>query len=453
MAQMGWFLLEACRAQALRAARDGRGVVLPLTLIILLILAALVTALLATGVTEPQIASNVVRSNQALSLAEAGAERAIADFIANPTAVNCAMWTSTDVTPCTGPATLPGWTTLYGGSQSLGTIGTYTVRYQPISFATLLVESTGQTSIGSVQRTVRVVLTSCSCSKYALLANTVTMDGSSKVTGTMGAIQGNASTSFVPGSSATVSLSATSSTGPCTNCVAPYVGDPALSGSGKSAVTIPTINPASYLKNADFILGPDPAASYPCGANPGIPVDKSQILVVNATSWAGVTYGPCQLVSGTLLGWSPTLLGANKGTWSYSGAVTPPNGTYYSAMVPAGIGASITITGTTPTSWKATFVTPGTVDIAGSPTITPYLNDSLIIAGTVNLHGTVALAPSLTGVVMASSAVNMYGNVNLTGNVVSDGSVSTTGNIKVTYNVGTRSRPLGVLQVISWSTT
>src|SRR5207302_3937742 len=62
---------------------DERGIILPMTLIILTVLVTLVTAMLALGTTEPQIAANLVRGAQALGLAEAGADRALAAF-ANP---------------------------------------------------------------------------------------------------------------------------------------------------------------------------------------------------------------------------------------------------------------------------------------------------------------------------------------------------------------------------------
>ena len=146
---------NACPARPLSSFQEERGVILPLTLIILLVLAGLVSVLLATGVMEPQIAANVLRGGQALSLAEAGAERTLAQLIANSTPVDCAMATPEDGCPIPTPS---GATTLFA-SVALDSIGTYTVTYRPISFATLLIESTGRTNIGSVQRTVRLVVT------------------------------------------------------------------------------------------------------------------------------------------------------------------------------------------------------------------------------------------------------------------------------------------------------
>ncbi|PYM17392.1 MAG: hypothetical protein DMD81_09225 [Candidatus Rokuibacteriota bacterium] len=71
--------------------RDERGIILPLALVILVVVVTLASAMLALGTTEPQIAANLVRGAQALSLAEAGAERGIAYFNANSSCVVAAQ--------------------------------------------------------------------------------------------------------------------------------------------------------------------------------------------------------------------------------------------------------------------------------------------------------------------------------------------------------------------------
>ena len=58
-------------------AADERGVALPLTLVVLTLLTSLTLAFLALGATEPIVAANLQRSEEALTLAEAGVERAI----------------------------------------------------------------------------------------------------------------------------------------------------------------------------------------------------------------------------------------------------------------------------------------------------------------------------------------------------------------------------------------
>jgi Tfp pilus assembly protein PilX len=115
-------------------------------MIVLVVLGTLVSAMLALGTTEPQIAANLVRGAQALALAEAGAERAIADFNATPSLMQCvvAAMNPDYPTPPTGCSTGP--LTLYGnGTAGAQGTGAYTVTYRPTSYATVMVESTGST--------------------------------------------------------------------------------------------------------------------------------------------------------------------------------------------------------------------------------------------------------------------------------------------------------------------
>jgi hypothetical protein len=64
---------------------DDRGIALPLSLIVLTLLTSLTLAFLTMSSSEPMIAANLKRGEQALALAEAGVERAIWALV-NPTA-------------------------------------------------------------------------------------------------------------------------------------------------------------------------------------------------------------------------------------------------------------------------------------------------------------------------------------------------------------------------------
>src|SRR5712692_7008063 len=101
------------------ALADERGIALPLSLIVLVLLASLTLAFLAMSSTEPLIASNLQAGEQALALAEAGVERAIW-ALNNPTAAAPAQGLITPL-PASPPSPYDGLTAV-----SLGA-GSYTV--------------------------------------------------------------------------------------------------------------------------------------------------------------------------------------------------------------------------------------------------------------------------------------------------------------------------------------
>src|SRR5712692_9683330 len=91
--------LNVFRIHSIAAWQDTRGVVLPLALFTLMLLGALVAALLSVGAMESQISANLLRGTQAFDLAEAGAERAIAQFVAIPSTVGNVAAPGSTVTP------------------------------------------------------------------------------------------------------------------------------------------------------------------------------------------------------------------------------------------------------------------------------------------------------------------------------------------------------------------
>lgn len=458
---------------------------------VLLILAALVGVLLALGVLEPQIAANVHRANQALGLAEAGAERTIAHFIADSSAVQCAMATVDD--GCATP-TPSSTTTLFSG-VNLDNLGTYTVTYRPVSFATLLIESTGQTSIGSAQRMVRVVVTKHHISKFAVLGDDVEVTGNASVAGNAGAVHGNASTEV--SGSASIQKTATSSGSTCAGCIdSGLVGEPGASGPGKPVEPIPNVTAGTVRGRATIVMGgrefsggnppPNTGGTYTTATCGGVTIQVYEHEVLNRVAVGNL---PACAITNLTNPNNPTFFSTAGGSqrteltgptnpyagWSMNGpgqwrtSSGGPDGIYY-----ANDRIEIQGGGTSSTPWKATFIAGGTdkeqgrVEMSGNPVIKPFSNDPelLIIAGEVKLTGT----PVLSGVIFATGTggstgnagdLDISGNVQLTGNVISNGEVKITGSAggggagpsKITYNIGTRTRFISpTLRILSWST-
>ncbi|MFQ5830042.1 MAG: hypothetical protein ACE5JD_12935, partial [Candidatus Methylomirabilia bacterium] len=238
--------------------RDERGIALVLALMALVIMAALSAALLTVGRSEVQITSNLLSGTQALFAAEAGAERGIVQFVATPSLVNLAP------TTCPTPDFSP--LTVGGGSAAV----TYACDG---GFATVRIDSTGSTSVGNAQRSARVVVTTAFVSNFALLGNSIEVDGNGSVQGTTGAVHGNAETDL--SGSASVAQTATSSSSDCDGCTdSRYVGVPAASGGNQPAESIPSVSPLDFLSRADYVFGDGSTVVN------GITVPEAQILIV-----------------------------------------------------------------------------------------------------------------------------------------------------------------------------
>ena len=305
----------------------------------------------------------------------------------------------------------------------------------------MLIQSTGQTQIGGIQRTVRVVATTQFASNYALLGDQVEVGGNARASGTAGGIHGNREAEVT--GSAFVEQTATSASADCGGCTDPLrVGVPALSGSNKPNVPIPTINPGDLLAKANYVFGDGVTAVN------GITVPKHQILIVATGTLVSEN-------TGVFVGWR--MHGA--GEWEFSAGTTSPNGTFYASK-------EIKITaspGSATAPWSATFVAGGTreegkVEIDGHPNIVPALQDLLIVAGKVKVKGNGGDA-SLRGAIVSTAThhgeptgeVEMEGSANLTGNVITSGELEVKGNVTVTYNVSTRTGLLGPLRILSWT--
>jgi Tfp pilus assembly protein PilX len=484
--------------------RDERGIILPMTLMILVVLVTLVSAMLALGTTEPQIAANLVRGAQALSLAEAGADRTIAFLNADPTCVTVAQnsdYGSSSPAIYTFPSQCStGKVTLYN-ADTLGTasMGTYTVTYAPVSYATVVIESKGTTTSG-IQRVVRVVVTKQWASRFGILANSVYLPGHGSVTGNQGAIHGNSLTDL--SGSDYVSQTGTSASGTCVSCQTSHTGDPGDSGPDKPEVPIPVVIPADYIKRATIIFGdssnPSVTLTNPDGTTTtvnatAIPASCPSPLTATTPGQGGnpdttasvayvpdnfilntvqVTYGPfgstttvaaCTLTyaggsGGGLSGWSMV----SQGNWNLSGgSATPPNGLYYATH-------EIQTAANTNPTFQATLVAgttanTGIIQINGSGTFSPYYNGLQMVAGDIELHGSMTMSGTIVSTNSGTSALSgscggggtpnvlINGSVTLTGNIVAQGTACVSGTANIVYNVPVRTRLLGVnLVVLSW---
>lgn len=266
--------------------RDERGIALPLALMGLVVLGTLSAALLAIGGSEVQVASNHLRGTQALFIAEAGVQRVIRDFVADPNLVTNAG---------TNTTTLFNNQALQAGS--LGTIGTYTVTYRSIGWATVQAISTGKTNLGGGERTADAVVTTHVIPNQAIEGERgVTTRGTARVNGQCGAVHANQrGTRVLCTGGLCATQTATSSTSTCENCTDPNrVGVPSTSGGGKPTINIPKISPTDFA--ADYTLGDD-----------GVVRDKNGVAM--PSGWGG---------------WSLN----QRGEW-INNSDTPPNGAYY----------------------------------------------------------------------------------------------------------------------------
>ena len=397
---MNWWIrsLTVFRIRAVSAGRDTRGIVLPLTFFILVLLAGLVAALLSVGSMESQISAGLLRGTQAFDLAEAGAESAIAQFVADPSLVGNAV----------GTKTLNG---------TLGSVGTYTATYQPMGPSTVLVQSTGTSSIGNVTQRIQVVVTTPpGAPPFAVFGDDVEITGTNTICGSAGAIfgntkvvigdvgNGNAAGNCGPGGHnggsgagnnklPWIDQTATSATGQtCTGCTDPkHIGVP-TGGANGTAQSLPphsSITDSIYTANADFIM--DSSGHITIQKNPPAGYNVGDIITCGEKP--GCTTGP-------FAGWYHKM--SQPGDWHFKGT-KPADGTYFAPL-------ELSIDSMSGTSaadpWKATLLVgdstpasgypaghPGEWEITSNNTFivpagNPAFPDLLGVGGAVRLQGT-----------------------------------------------------------------
>jgi len=423
---------------------DDRGLILPLALMAFVVLGALAAAILSTGGSEVQIASNLLRAIQAQFQAEAGLEHAFNTLRTTPSYMTNANATLQNIIP----------TTQFGGA------GNYTVQYQKAGDYAWRVVSTGVSAIGGSQAIRRAIMSTFFRSNDAILTDgSMTIWGSTDVLaigGTCGNIHANGNLDL-NGSNVQINGNATA-TGTYTATANPTVGTGSGGANPDSTLlcpscpreTVPHIDPADFLTAATNLL-----AGH---------LDHLYQLTVNATTGKGEVRDG----SGTLLqtlnsgdtstcGWKYTA-DTPLATWKLNSG-TPCNGTYYFQ----GTTEVASSPGYTSTPWLTTLIATGDVKITGNPTIgadAAYtVHDSLFIAGRdVKIQGT----PSngYNGLIAAHEQFDLSGTGTIIGLIISENALDTpgslvsantvNGNITLTYNCGSTPPLQGPLQFLSW---
>jgi Tfp pilus assembly protein PilX len=215
---------------------DQRGIALPMALFVLLILASLSVALLATGSNESEIAANHFRGVQATFTAEAGIEAAFGSIVAgtNVTSSAPSSWTAMTV-PAAG--------------TNLSPIGTYAVRWRSVNSNSVQIESTGTSTAGSARRVIKAVLSNSFTSEKAILTDgSLTLNGNPSVTGTCGAVHTNQDLA-ITGGSVVVTETATAS-GTATGTFRDENNNVTNSQGGQAEVTLPVVTADSLLTKA-----------------------------------------------------------------------------------------------------------------------------------------------------------------------------------------------------------
>ena len=177
-------------------------------------------------------------------------------------------------------------------------------------------------------------------------------------------------------------------------------GVPAELHPGSDPIAVPTLNPADFIPDADYIMTTDPAtdtcAVFDSAGNPlNNPVDKKWVLGGGA-EW---NCDPAARI------------------WTFSGGNDPLPGTHYSDGNFVISGSP----GTPATPVSLTLIAEGWVDISGNPEMIPALTqgatDYSVIAGTdLKIGGNPANA--YTGVFYARDQIDFSGNPTLDAQVI-----------------------------------
>jgi len=404
-----------------RAVRDERGVVLPLTMLILVVLAALATALLGIGSSEVFIAGNHVRATQALFTAEAGLEHALDVFRTTPALVTAA----TAITTLTAVPGLPS------SGTKVGAVGSYVVQYRSAGADTIEVVSTGTTSLGSGTRAVRATLTTSFTSKDAVLTQKdLKISGNPTIGGTCGSVHTNEDLDASGNPTATGPMTAS---GTFPN-VSKLEDIGAGSGGSKPTKPIPVIDPAQVLLKAQA----------------SVPASQLFRMLSTGTVLDGLGTVLAILAKGdTFNGWKYE---AGSG-WQLSGN-TATDGTYY-------LEGNVKVSGnpgSPQTPWKTTILATGDVEISGNPEATTHFGETFIIAGAdVKISGNPS--QGFTGLIGAHEQIDISGNATFTGFVIAEDGASDSktvkdntisGNATITYECGLPTPLQGPVQILTW---
>ncbi len=400
------------------------GLILPLALFALLILAALSSALLAIGRTEAQITGNHVLALQAQYMAEAGLEDAFEAFLSHPSTVASAP---------TALTTVPN---LNGASPTLATFGSYTMQYQAVGKNTVRVVATGLGADGTARKVLTAVFSNNYSADAAIITGgSLTISGSPAVSGTCGSIHSDADLSISGSPNLTGNLTAT---GTYTATGSPSAGG--ITGGARPTQAIPNINPADFLASAKATLSATQV--FQMKSNGQI-LDGSDGLIATVTP--GGSYRNWTYTSGTPARWSLTGPTGSDGTYYFEGEVSV-SGSPGSPLTP----------------WITTLIATGSITVSGSAVVQPQLTGTVFVAGAdISISGNATLGTAtLPGIIAAHEQISISGSATIYGAVVAQATSSTsslvtadtfTGHATIVSNCGFASPTLiGLLQILSW---
>lgn len=367
------FSLDASRPRALSSARDERGMILPLTLMVVVILGSLVAVLLALAGMEPQIAANLHGGTEALFAADSGVEYAFGLMRA-------------------ANAPVVGFGGFLGATYN-GTVGqgrSYSVQIVPANPAsdsddTVILDSTGAAPGGATRR-IQAIVTGRYIFDDAVATNDdLLVTGSSCVLGNRGGVHSNRNLT-ISGSSVRVDQQATASGAFAVNGQ-PTIGGP--TGGGFPNHPIPDLQPSSFRSLATIILKANGTATD--GAGNPIPIPPE---------WS---FNP-----------------GGGGQWSCCSGRDGTNGTLFVET-----DVHISSSPNSPINpWRLTLITTGNLQITGNPSIAPALDpatgkplDLQFLAGKdITMGGFPSECTNcLAGLIYAREQFEINGNVPLRG--------------------------------------
>lgn len=399
--------------------RGERGAVLPLTLIIMMVLVGLVTALLAMGVSEPLIAANLVAGTQAFHLAEAGIERAFGKIATDNNGFNDDLTTGTLFNAVALGA---GAYTVTAANNSDGGGATSDLD------DTIILRSTG-TGPNGATRTLEAIVTTRYDFRDAIVTNDdLELTGNGCVQGTLGGVHSNGD--LTVSGSVVVDQHATATDKFTLSGNATVKG---LHDGDQPKHDIPDLKPGDFAKYATIVLKSDGKATDGNGNSISVPKDWKH----------------------------------SGGKWTCCSGDDGTNGIYY-------IEGDVHVSSSPnepENPWRATLITTGSLDISGNPSIAPATDPSTgkpfdiqFLAGTdISMGGSPNECTNcLAGLIYAREQFNMNGNVPIRGAVMALDSGDTSKLVKagrnkfsgsacVILNGDLRVRgAMGPLRIISW---
>lgn len=428
------------RPSGLFTAGGEKGVALPMALIVLVILTSLAAAVLAVGTSETNIATNHMRTAQALALAEAGLESAF-------TAINSSL---------TGTSLISSATTSFASlsvtapTGALATVGTYSVQYRTIGSNTVEVVSTGTTTLGGARRILRAIMTSNLNSTTAVLAEgDITVSGGTTVNGTCGSVHTNDDLS-ITGTGNLIAQNATASDQYSVSG-SPTIGG--VAGGSRPKKVIPAINPATLLTQATSAVGSDTSNGTvlyeflstgqvyrTTRTGPGATSRVLQTTVADNASYLGWEFRDNPTEKWTLQSATP------PGTAGASPPDNPSKAIFYvggKAVIDADVGSS-------GSRWNATVIATGDIDVNANsdPYIAAAMSDMIFATGgNLNINGN----PNIDqGIIAAAGNIDIGGNVTITGSMIARGETRLHGTVQITYSCGLNSGLTAGLSEIAW---